>query len=98
MVAPVLRFLRPIPTRPTTSTLVISDFGDSKLNRFGTAVGMGGQTDGDWSQVARRNPSQRVGTMEDIAGLAIFLSSRAGAYTVGETIACDGGAVASAHI
>ncbi len=63
-----------------------------------TAVGMGGQTDGDWSQVAQRNPSRRVGTLEDIAGLAIFLSSRAGAYTVGETIACDGGAIASAHI
>ena len=30
----------------------------------------------------------------DIAGLAIFLSSRAGAFTVGETITCDGGAVA----
>ena len=37
----------------------------------------------------------RVGTPEDIAGLAIFLCSRAGAYTVGETITCDGGAVAS---
>ena len=32
--------------------------------------------------------------MEDIAGLAIFLSSRAGAFTVGETITCDGGSVA----
>ena len=63
-----------------------------------TAVGMGGRTDGDWSQVAQRNPSRRVGTLEDIAGLAIFLSSRAGAYPVGEPIGCDGGAVASAHI
>ena len=34
---------------------------------------------------------ERIGL---IAGLAIFLSSRAGAYTVGETITCDGGAVA----
>lgn len=41
------------------------------------------------------NPRGRVGTAEDIAGLAIFLSSRAGAYTVGQTITCDGGVVAS---
>jgi len=60
-----------------------------------TGVGFGGETDVDWSEVGKRNPRGRVGTMEDIAGLAIFLSSRAGAYTVGETITCDGGAVAS---
>ena len=35
-----------------------------------------------------------VGTPEDIAGLAIFLASRAGAFTVGEVITCDGGIVA----
>ncbi len=58
-------------------------------------VGFGGQVEGaDWETVGRGNPRKRVGTMEDIAGLAIFLSSRAGAYTVGETITCDGGAVA----
>jgi 2-deoxy-D-gluconate 3-dehydrogenase len=62
-----------------------------------TAVGFGGATDVDWDQVAQRNPRRRVGTLEDIAGVAIFLSSRAGAYTVGETITCDGGAVASSH-
>ncbi len=59
-------------------------------------VGFGGKVEGqDWDAVGRSNPRGRVGTMEDIAGLAIFLSSRAGAYTVGETITCDGGAVAS---
>ena len=36
---------------------------------------------------------KRVGTPEDMAGLAIFLCSRAGAYTVGETITSDGGIV-----
>ena len=56
-----------------------------------TGVGGGGDTDIDWSSVANRNPRGRVGTAEDIAGLAIFLSSRAGAYTVGEVISCDGG-------
>ena len=60
-----------------------------------TGVGGGGDTDIDWSAVGQCNPSGRVGNAEDIAGLAIFLSSRAGAYTVGQTIACDGGAVAS---
>lgn len=59
-------------------------------------VGFGGETDGvDWDSVGQGNPSGRVGTPEDIAGLAIFLSSRAGAYTVGEVITCDGGAVAA---
>ncbi len=58
-------------------------------------VGFGGEVDGvDWDEVGSTNPRGRVGTMEDIAGLAIFLSSRAGAYTVGETITCDGGSVA----
>ena len=60
-----------------------------------TGVGGGGDIDIDWSAVGQSNPSGRVGDAEDIAGLAIFLSSRAGAYTVGQTIACDGGAVAS---
>ena len=38
------------------------------------------------------NPRKRIGTPEDIAGVAIFLSSRASAYTTGATIPCDGGA------
>ena len=58
-------------------------------------VGFGGKVEGqDWESVGARNPRGRVGTPEDIAGLAIYLSSRAGAYTVGETITCDGGSVA----
>ncbi len=58
-------------------------------------VGFGGKVEGqDWESVGERNPRGRVGTAEDIAGLAIYLSSRAGAYTVGETITCDGGSVA----
>ncbi len=61
-----------------------------------TGVGTGGDVEGtDWDKVGRGNPRGRVGTPEDIAGLAIFLSSRAGAFTVGEVITCDGGAVVS---
>ncbi len=60
-----------------------------------TGVGYGGKTEGvDWDAVGQVNPSGRVGTLEDIAGLTTFLCSRAGAYVVGQTIACDGGFVA----
>jgi NAD(P)-dependent dehydrogenase (short-subunit alcohol dehydrogenase family) len=43
--------------------------------------------------VGKGIPFPRVGTPEDMAGLAIFLASRAGDYIVGDTIACDGGIV-----
>ena len=36
-------------------------------------------------------PLQRIGTDEDVAGTVIFLSSRAGSYVNGATIALDGG-------
>ena len=42
-------------------------------------------------QVARRIPSRRIGSDEDMAGAAIYLASRAGDYVVGETIVVDGG-------
>jgi NAD(P)-dependent dehydrogenase (short-subunit alcohol dehydrogenase family) len=42
-------------------------------------------------EVARRIPSGRIGTDEDMAGVAIYLASRAGDYVVGQTIAVDGG-------
>jgi 2-deoxy-D-gluconate 3-dehydrogenase len=62
-----------------------------------TGVGGGGNVENtDWESLGRTNPRGRVGTPEDIAGLALFLSSRAGAFTVGEVITCDGGIVASA--
>lgn len=37
------------------------------------------------------NPRKRTGTPEDIAGTAIFLASRASAYTTGAVIPVDGG-------
>ena len=57
---------------------------------------LGSAVEHDYSVISKKNPSGRVGMPEDIAGLAIFLASRAGQYTVGETITCDGGLVASA--
>lgn len=41
--------------------------------------------------VAKNIPFPRIGTPEDMAGLAIFLAARSGDYIVGDTIACDGG-------
>jgi NAD(P)-dependent dehydrogenase (short-subunit alcohol dehydrogenase family) len=37
----------------------------------------------------------RIGEPHEIAGAAIFLASKAGAYTTGQTIVCDGGATIS---
>ena len=65
--------------------------GPYPSDMLGPAVGY------DYSEIAKRNPRKRVGTPEDMAGLAIFLCSRAGAYTVGETITSDGGIVKTAN-
>jgi NAD(P)-dependent dehydrogenase (short-subunit alcohol dehydrogenase family) len=46
--------------------------------------------------VAKNIPFPRIGTPEDMAGLAIFLAARAGDYIVGETVVCDGGIVNAA--
>ena len=62
------------------------------------STGVGGRGDvenTDWDSVGKGNPRGRVGTPQDIAGIAIFLSSRAGAFTVGDVIVCDGGSVVS---
>lgn len=42
-------------------------------------------------QVAKRVPAGRVGAEEDMAGVAIYLASRAGDFVVGETVVVDGG-------
>ncbi len=42
-------------------------------------------------EVSKRVPARRIGTEEDMAGVAIYLASRAGDYVVGATIAVDGG-------
>lgn len=61
-----------------------------------TGVGFGGKTDDvDWDSIGDNNPAGRVGAPYDAAGLAIFLSSKAGSYVVGQTIALDGGIVAA---
>ncbi|WP_048441269.1 SDR family oxidoreductase [Caenimonas sp. SL110] len=42
-------------------------------------------------EVAKRIPAGRIGVDDDMAGVAIYLASRAGDYVVGETIVVDGG-------
>lgn len=42
-------------------------------------------------EVSKRIPSGRIGTVEDMAGTAIYLASRAGDYVVGSTVIVDGG-------
>ncbi|HEY8526282.1 MAG TPA: SDR family oxidoreductase [Acidimicrobiales bacterium] len=59
-------------------------------------VGGGGDVENtDWEALGRGVPRGRVGGPQDIAGLALFLASRAGGYVVGDVIACDGGIVAA---
>ncbi len=41
--------------------------------------------------IAAANPMRRIGEPEDMAGTAIFLASRAGAYVTGAVIPVDGG-------
>ena len=41
--------------------------------------------------VAQAIPAKRIGEIEDMAGAAIFLASRAGDYVVGSTLIVDGG-------
>jgi NAD(P)-dependent dehydrogenase (short-subunit alcohol dehydrogenase family) len=70
--------------------------GPFPTHMLSIGVGGGGDVDAvDWERMGRNNPRGRIGTPQDIAGLAIFLSSRAGAFTVGEVISCDGGTLAS---
>ncbi len=36
-------------------------------------------------------PAERVGTPEDMSGVILYLTSRAGAYLNGNVLICDGG-------
>ena len=42
-------------------------------------------------EIAARSPLGRIGRPDDMAGVAVFLASRAGSYVTGSVIAVDGG-------
>lgn len=48
---------------------------------------------GGAEEMAAKNPSKRLGQAEDIAGLVVFLSSRAASHINGAVITVDGGEV-----
>ena len=56
---------------------------------------LGAAVEHNYEGIISRNPVHRMGRAEDVGGLAIYLSSKAGSYTVGETITCDGGTISS---
>jgi NAD(P)-dependent dehydrogenase (short-subunit alcohol dehydrogenase family) len=45
--------------------------------------------------LAARSPLLRIGEPDEIAGAAVFLASRAGSFTTGQTLVIDGGATIS---
>lgn len=49
------------------------------------------QNDAEREQATRSVPLQRLGTLDDIANLALFLASPYGSYISGAVIPCDGG-------
>ncbi|KAL7930609.1 hypothetical protein V8C35DRAFT_312472 [Trichoderma chlorosporum] len=48
---------------------------------------------GGADKIAKANPMRRLGRPEDIAGVVVYLTSRAGSHVNGEAIAIDGGAL-----
>ena len=47
----------------------------------------------DWKDLVKQIPLQRAGSVDDIAGVALFLCSHLSDYIVGQTIVADGGEV-----
>ena len=43
-------------------------------------------------EATARTPLGRIGEADEIAGAAVYLASRAGSFTTGQTIVVDGGA------
>ncbi len=79
-----------------------ADLAAENINVNGIAPGLfpskmtAFMVDGHEEEVGALIPRGRIGSMEDAAGTAIYLCSRASAWVTGHTIQLDGGAVAAA--
>jgi len=79
-----------------------SDLAGDNINVNGIAPGFfpskmtAGLLDQFEEKMLRRIPRGRLGQPEDIAGTAIYLSSQASAWVVGQTLVLDGGMIAAA--
>ncbi|MDZ7671145.1 MAG: SDR family oxidoreductase [Gammaproteobacteria bacterium] len=96
--AAVHHLTRVLATHLVKENILVNAIAPGPFPTYMLSTGVGGRGDvenTDWDAVGAANPRGRVGSAEDIAGIAIFLSSRAGAYTVGDVILCDGGSVIS---
>src|SRR3954466_16244914 len=86
--AAVIHLTRRMATKLIKDSIVVTAIAPGA---FSSDMNKAARDHGD--EVAKRIPAQRIGTDEDMAGVAIYLASRAGDYVVGNTIAVDGGVV-----
>jgi len=96
--AAVHHLTRVLAAHLVKENILVNGIAPGPFPTYMLSTGVGGRGDvenTDWDAVGRGNPRGRVGTPQDVAGIAIFLCSRAGAYTVGDVILCDGGSVTS---
>lgn len=73
--------------RHITVNSICPGFFPSKMSNGMLAIAGGAD------QIAQGNPMGRLGQPEDIAGVVVYLASRAGSHVNGEAIAIDGGAM-----
>jgi NAD(P)-dependent dehydrogenase (short-subunit alcohol dehydrogenase family) len=92
--AALIHLTRRLAARLIEDNIVVSAIAPGA---FASEMNIDARDRGD--EIAARIPAKRIGTDEDMAGVAIYLASRAGDYVVGVTIAVDGGiAFASSSI
>ena len=84
--AGLIHLIKRMSLRLVQDNIVVSGIAPGA---FASEMNRSARDHGD--EVARRIPARRIGTEEDMAGVAIYLASRAGDYVVGETIVVDGG-------
>jgi 2-deoxy-D-gluconate 3-dehydrogenase len=86
--AAVIHLTRRMATKLIKENIVVTAIAPGA---FASDMNKAARDDAD--EVAKRVPARRIGNEDDMAGLAIFLASRAGDYVVGNAIAIDGGVV-----